>query len=254
MQPLVHGSALEYWANRIKRILVLSRHREGYVTPSMKLYWQKVMSTFKGYMKSREVDEVVIGPPLRELSSNAQLILNTKAASTWAIRQNLGFVEWRADLNGWVVNGGDVPVEWSEKKVIVKAPESNLAIGALKRPRGKSPSSEDKPKKVRRRKASVEKSKVGSLKPLVVAQSNSGAAQVTKFGAPTDALAGSLPPAKHYRRKASASRIQIFEISEEVFFQSPYLLTVFLFCFSFSFLLCLHSLALTVCFVTTTVW
>ena len=86
MQPLVHGSALEYWANRIKRILVLSRHREGYVTPSMKLYWQKVMSTFKGYMKSREVDEVVIGPPLRDFSSNAQLISNTKAASAWAIR------------------------------------------------------------------------------------------------------------------------------------------------------------------------
>ena len=39
MQPLVHGSALEYCANRIERILVLSRHREGYVTSSMKLYW-----------------------------------------------------------------------------------------------------------------------------------------------------------------------------------------------------------------------
>ena len=39
MQPLVHGSTLEYWANRIERILVLSRHREGYVTSSMKLYW-----------------------------------------------------------------------------------------------------------------------------------------------------------------------------------------------------------------------
>ena len=123
------------------------------------------MSTFEGYMKSQEVDEVVVGPPLRELSSNAQLILNTKAASTWAIRQNLGFVEWRADLNGWVVNGGDVPVEWSEKKVIVKAPESNLAIGALKRPRGKSPSSEDKPKKVRRRKASVKSLRLAASSP-----------------------------------------------------------------------------------------
>ena len=81
MQPLVHGTALEYWANRIERILVLSRHREGYATPNMKLYWNKVMSTFEGYMKSQEVDEVVIGPPLRGLSSNAQLIPNTKAAS-----------------------------------------------------------------------------------------------------------------------------------------------------------------------------
>jgi len=120
VQPLVHGTALEYWANRIERILVPSRHREGYATPSMKLYWNKVMSTFEGYVKSREVDEVVIGPPLRGLSSNAQLIPNTKATLAWAVRQNLGFTKWRADLNGWVVHGGDVPVEWSEKNIVVK--------------------------------------------------------------------------------------------------------------------------------------
>ena len=149
VQPLVHGIALKYWANRIERILVLSRHREGYATPSMKLYWQKVMSNFEGYVKSREVNKVVIGPPLRELSSNAQVIPNTKAASTWAARQNLGFAEWKADLNGWVVHGGDIPMEWSEKNIIAKALESNPATGAPKRPRGKSPSSEDKPRKVR---------------------------------------------------------------------------------------------------------
>nr|POF18129.1 hypothetical protein CFP56_59564 [Quercus suber] len=39
------------------------------------------------------------------------------------------------------------PLEWSEKNVIAKAPQSNPAIGAPKRSRGKSPSSEDKPKK-----------------------------------------------------------------------------------------------------------
>ena len=127
------------------------------------------MSTFEGYVKSQEMDEVVIGPPLRGLSSNAQLIPNTKAASAWAVRQNLGFAEWKADLNGWVVNGGDVPVEWSEKNVIVKAPESNPATGALKRPRGNSPSFKDKPKKARRQKAGVEKSKAGSLKPSMIA-------------------------------------------------------------------------------------
>ena len=73
--------------------MVPSRHHEGYTTLSMKLYWKKVMSTFEGYVKSREVDKVVIGPPLRELSSNVQLIPNTKAASAWAARQNLGFAE-----------------------------------------------------------------------------------------------------------------------------------------------------------------
>ena len=75
-----------------------------------------------------------------------------------------------------MVNRGDVLMEWSEKNVIVKAPESNPATSALKRPRGKSPLSEDKPKKVRQQKTVAEKSKVGSPKPLVVAQSNFGAA------------------------------------------------------------------------------
>ena len=49
-----------------------------------------------------------------------------------------------------MVHGGDVPMEWSEKNIIAKASESNPTIGAPKRPRGKSLSSEDKPKKVRR--------------------------------------------------------------------------------------------------------
>nr|POF26475.1 hypothetical protein CFP56_35878 [Quercus suber] len=78
-----------------------------------------------------------------------------------------------------VVHGGDVPVEWSEKNIIAKAPESNPATSAPKRPRGKSPSSEDKPKKVRRQRVGVGKSKAGSPKPPVVAQSSSGVAQGT---------------------------------------------------------------------------
>ncbi|KAL0000803.1 hypothetical protein SO802_014584 [Lithocarpus litseifolius] len=81
MQPLVHGTALEYWASKAKRVLVASRHREGYATPSMNLYWRRVMSIFLNYVNSREVEEVVIGPPLRELSLNTQLIPNTRAAS-----------------------------------------------------------------------------------------------------------------------------------------------------------------------------
>ena len=68
-----------------------------------------------------------------------------------------------------MVHGGDVPVEWSEKNIVVKVPKSNSNTGASKRPHGKSPSSEDKPKKVRRQKVGVEKSKPGSPKPLVVA-------------------------------------------------------------------------------------
>jgi len=52
MQPLLHGTTLGYWANKLERVLVPSRHYEGYANPSMKLYWKKVVSTFEGYVKN----------------------------------------------------------------------------------------------------------------------------------------------------------------------------------------------------------
>ena len=247
MQPLVHGTTLEYWANKVERVLIPSRHRERYAIPSMKLYWKRLISTFEGYVNSQEVNEVVIGPPLRELSSNTRLIPNTRAASAWATRQNLGFAEWRADLNGWVVHGGDVPMEWSEKNIIAKALESISTTSAPKRPRGKSASFEDKPKKVRRQRTGVEKSKAGSPKPSAVAQSSSGAAPATKSSVPAAASASSSSPLKQYRRKTNAGRVQILKTLEEVSSQNPYLLTPFLSFFAFSFLLCLPYLVLTTC-------
>nr|POF27001.1 hypothetical protein CFP56_40367 [Quercus suber] len=45
---------------------------------------------------SWEVEEVVISPPSRELFANTRLIPNTRAASAWATRQNLGFTEWQS--------------------------------------------------------------------------------------------------------------------------------------------------------------
>ena len=70
MRPLVHDTAIEYWANKVERVLAPSRHREGYATTNMKLYWRRVMSTFVDYVSSREVVEVVISPPLKDISSN----------------------------------------------------------------------------------------------------------------------------------------------------------------------------------------
>ena len=134
-----------------------------------------------------------------------------------------------------MVHGGDVPIEWSEKNVIAKAPESNLATGAPKRSRGKSPSSEDKPKKVRLKRASAEKLKAGSLKPPAIVQSGSGAALATKSSVLAATSANSSLSMKQYRRKTSVGKIKVLESLEEVFSQSPYLLTPFL-----SFLLCLH--------------
>ena len=93
MKPLFHDTAIEYWANKVERVLVPSRHREGYATTNMKLYWRKVISTFVDYVSGQEVKQVVISPPSRELSANARLIPNTRAALAWAARQNLGFVK-----------------------------------------------------------------------------------------------------------------------------------------------------------------
>lgn len=122
------------------------------------------MITFVDYVNSQKVDQVVIGPPLNEPSSNAQLLPNTRVASAWATRHNLGFAEWRVDLNGQVVHGGDVLIKWSEKNTIVGAPKSNPATGSIKRSRGKSPPSENKPKKVRCKRASAKKPKIGGPK------------------------------------------------------------------------------------------
>nr|POE97890.1 hypothetical protein CFP56_33830 [Quercus suber] len=141
MKPLVHSTTLEYWASKVERVLVLSRHHEGYATSNMKLYWRKVMSSF---------------------------------------------------------------INYSEKNIIVRALESNLATGAPKRSHGKSPSFEDKPKKVRRRRASAEKPKAGSPKPSAIVQSRSGAAPATKSSVPTAASASTPLPLKQYKRKTSA--------------------------------------------------
>ena len=91
-----------------------------------------------------------------------------------------------------MVHGGDVPIEWNVKNTIVRAPESNPAIGATKRSHGKSPPLEDKPKKVRRKRASVEKPKTGSPKPLTVAQFGSGVAPITKSSVPAAASTSTL--------------------------------------------------------------
>ena len=64
-----------------------------------------------------------------------------------------------------MVLGGDVPIEWCEKNAIVGVLESNPATGSTKRSRGKSPPSEDKPKKVRHKRVSVKKPKTSSPKP-----------------------------------------------------------------------------------------
>ena len=231
MKPLVHDTAIEYWANKVKRVLVPSRHHEGYATTNMKLYWRKVMSTFVDYVSNWEVEQVVISPFSRELSANAQLIPNTRSTSAWATRQNLGFAEWRADLNGWVVHGGDVPMEWSEKNTIVRAPKSNPATGATKRSHGKSPSSEDKPKKIRRKRGVAKKPKIGSPKPSTVVQSGSGAAPAINSSVPAATSTSTPSSLKHYRRKTNAGKVQFPKSSKEVSLQSLYLLTSFFFSF-----------------------
>nr|POE95555.1 hypothetical protein CFP56_01594 [Quercus suber] len=168
MKSLVHGTTMEYWASKVERVLVSSRHPKGYAISNMQLYWRKVISTFIDFVNSREVDQVVISPPLSEPSTNARLIPNTR-------------------------NG-------------VRAPKSNLATSATKRSRGKSPPSEDKPKKVKRKRASSENPKTSSPKAPAIVPSGSGAAPATKFSVPVVASANALSPLKQCGRKTSAGR------------------------------------------------
>ena len=95
----------------------------------------------------------------------------------------------------------------------MRAPKSNTATGATKRSHGKSPPFEDKPKKVRRKRASAEKPKTGSPKPPTIAQSGSSAALVTKSSVPVTASASTLSPLNQYRRKTSAGRVKVPESS-----------------------------------------
>ena len=39
----------------MEKVSVPSRHREGYATSNMKLYWRKMMSIFVDYVSSQEV-------------------------------------------------------------------------------------------------------------------------------------------------------------------------------------------------------
>ncbi|XP_075665554.1 uncharacterized protein LOC142635246 [Castanea sativa] len=160
---------MEYWASKVERVLVRSRHREGYATSNMQLYWRK----------------------------------------------SLGFTEWCADLNGWVVHGGNVPIEWSGKNTIVGAPKSNPTTGSTKRSHGKSPPLEDRPKKVRRKKASAKKPKIDSPKPPTAVQSDFGAVPVTKSNVPAAASTSTLSFLKQYKRKTSVGRIKVPESSKE---------------------------------------
>ena len=126
-----------------------------------------------------------------------------------------------------MVHGGIVPIEWSEKNTIVGAPESNPATSATKRSHGKSPPPGDRPKKVRRKKASVEKPKTNSPKPSTVVQSSSSAAPVTKSSVPAAASASALSPLKQYRKKTSAGRVKVLESLEEVFHRALIFLSFF---------------------------
>ena len=102
------------------------------------------------------------------------------------------------------------------RDVIAKAFEFNPATGAPKRSCGKSPSSKDKPKKVRRKIASAKKSKASSPKPPTTVQSSFGVAPAAKSSVPTVASTSSSSQLKQYRLKTSAGRIKALESSEEV--------------------------------------
>ena len=107
-------------------MLVPCRRREGHVTRNMYTYWQKVMNTFVDFVASRKQERVLIDPSRTNIPFNRCLVLNTRAVCSWATRQKISFVEWHASLDGWVVYGNNVPVEWSRQNRIATAPEPEI--------------------------------------------------------------------------------------------------------------------------------
>ena len=118
----------------------------------------------------------------------------------------------------------------------MRAPESNPATSATKRSCGKSPSSKDKPKKIRHKRGNAEKPKIGSPKPPAVVQSGSGAFPATSSNIPATTFTGTPSLLKHYRRKTSAGRVQIPESRKRYPYRAFIFLHVFyliFFCFVF---------------------
>ena len=111
MRPLLHDSAMDYWCEREVDVLIPCRRREGRVTRNMCTYWWRVMNNLVAFVASREHERVAIGPPRVDMPPNRCLISNTRAVCSWAARQKISFIEWHADLDGWVVYGDNVPEE-----------------------------------------------------------------------------------------------------------------------------------------------
>lgn len=84
------------------------------------------MNIFVDFVDSREHEWVIIGPPRNDIPPNRCLVSNTLAVCSWVARQKISFIEWHADLDGWVVYGKVVPEEWSKQNKIVEAPEPKI--------------------------------------------------------------------------------------------------------------------------------
>ena len=151
--------------------MIPCRRREGRVTQNMCTYWRKIMNSFVDFVASREKERVVIGPPRTDIPPNRFLVPNTWAICSWAARQKISFVEWHANLDGWVIYGEDVLVEWSVQNRIVEAlePETEEDRTPSKRARHGTPPTGSVSKRTRSKvECDVGSSKRDKSKSLVI--------------------------------------------------------------------------------------
>ena len=64
---------------------------------------------------------MVIGPRRTDIPPNRCLVPNARAVGSWVARQIICFAEWHTGLDGWVVYGEDIPIEWSKQNRVVEA-------------------------------------------------------------------------------------------------------------------------------------
>ena len=69
---------------------------------------------------------VAIGPLRTDIPPNQCLVPNTRAICSWAARSKISFAEWHAYLDGWVIYGENILVEWSRQNRIVEAPKPEI--------------------------------------------------------------------------------------------------------------------------------
>ena len=176
---------------------------------------------------------MVIGTLRTDIPPNRCLVPNTRAICSWAARQKISFVKWHANLDGWVVYGEDVLLEWSRQDRIVEAPKPEIEERKTpsKRARNGTPSARSVARRTRFKvehdvgssKRDKSKSSVIELHDSLIKDTSLSLTtpMVETVGPPLVLTTGVVPfsspdfEARTYRRKITACRVKAVRPDDE---------------------------------------